>query len=378
MRPSPDQTTTATKAKTMTEKNDEIQLPAIFKSNLPKPAEVQEQMHEAFGTIYTKLEAEIAATPIDLETKKGRDALASLAYKISRTKTGLDKTAKGLTDEQTALINAVNQERKEMRETLDKLRDKAREPLNKWEEAEKKRVEDIEAALAELRDLGRVDAQCTPAMIEAAITSVNHTFAATMWDEYEAPAKAALEIAVEKFNKDLEAARDRMAKEQELEELRALKAEQERKEAEARAKAEAEAEAKREAEQEEARQKAAQERAEREAAEKIEAERKAKEEAEQRAKQAEADRIAAEKKAEEDKAAAIEAERKRIEEEERQRIERERAAAEAREADLKHRKKINNAALEAIMKASEISEDQAKMIVQAIAKGQVPHTKITY
>jgi len=359
--------TTATKAKTMTDTSDEIQLPAIFKSNLPKPSEVQEQMHDAFVTIYTKLEAEIEATPVDLETKKGRDALASLAYKISRTKTGLDKTAKGLTDEQAALISAVNAERKEMRETLDSLRDKARGPLNQWEEAEEKRKAEIEEGLAELRDLGRVDAQSTPEQIEAAAVNVLRVFERIEWTEYEPQAEAAHTAAVEKFNNDLEAAKARIAQEKELEELRALKAEQERKEAEEKAKRE-----------EEERKEAARVQAEKDAADKIEAERKAKEEAEQRAKQAEADRIAAEKQAEADKAAAIEAERKRIEEEERRRVEQERAAAEAREADLKHRKKINNAALKAIIKASEVSEDQAKMIVQAIAKSQVPHTKITY
>lgn len=362
----------------MTVSTDNDLMPEIFKSNLPKPAEVQEQMHDAFGTIYTKLEAEIASTPVDLKTKKGRDALASLAYKISRTKTGLDGAAKGLTEEQTALIAAVNAERKEMRETLDKLRDKARAPLNEWEEAEKTRIAGIETGLAELRDLGRVDVQCAPDQIEAAAVHCLTIFQGTAWGEYEPQAEAAHDACVEKFRADLVGAKARIAQEKELAELRALKADQERKEAEARAKAEAEAAAKREAEQEQARQKAAQERAEREAAEKIEAERKAKEEAEQRARQAEADRIAAEKQAEADKAAAIEAERKRVEEEERQRIAREKAAAKAREADLKHRTKINNAALKAIIKASEASEDQAKMIVQAIAKGQVPHTKITY
>lgn len=81
----------------MTETIDEIQLPAIMGQNLPNPTEVSAQYKAAFGTIYAKIEEEISGATIDLTTKSGRDLVASRAYKIARTKTGLQKAAKALT-----------------------------------------------------------------------------------------------------------------------------------------------------------------------------------------------------------------------------------------------------------------------------------------
>lgn len=360
-------------------KTDLIAMPSM---NLPEPAFVQEKINEAFTGIYSKIEKEIADTPVDMTSKKGRDAVRSLAYKISQTKTGLDESAVSLTADQKAIIDAVNSERREMKTRLDELKEKARKPLTDWEEAEKKRKAAIEEGLACLRDLGRVDAMTDPEQIKNVMSSDALLFSETEWGEYQEQAKAVYVTATEKFTADLAASEKRIADEKELEQLRALKAEQERKEAEEREKLEAaeakEREEKAEREAEERRQVEAKERAELEAKEKIEAEQERARLAEERAEQAKADAKAAEEKAKADQAAAVEAERKRIELEQAQREAEEKAAEEARAADLKHRKKINNAVLEAMKKASEITDDQAKMIIQAIAKGQVPHVEIKY
>ena len=92
--------------------------------------------------------------------------------------------------------------------------------------------------------------------------------------------------------------------------------------------------------------------------------------------------IEAEKKAKEnaEKAAAeaVEKERQRVEAEKRKEAE----ALEKREANKKHRAKINNEALDKIRKI--ISEfegtpvDASKAIIEAIAKGEVPHVQINY
>lgn len=50
----------------------------------------------------------------------------------------------------------------------------------------------------------------------------------------------------------------------------------------------------------------------------------------------------------------------------------------AREADQSHKKSINNAALESLMIKCALSDDQAKSVVIAVAKGEISNVTITY
>lgn len=70
---------------------------------------------------------------------------------------------------------------------------------------------------------------------------------------------------------------------------------------------------------------------------------------------------------------AVAAERQRAEDARKA----EEAATEKREASKRHVAKINREVLAAIV-ALFIPEPTAKKIVEAIAKGEIPHTKISY
>jgi hypothetical protein len=96
-------------------------------------------------------------------------------------------------------------------------------------------------------------------------------------------------------------------------------------------------------------------------------------------KQAELDKASAAKKAQEDKAAAVEAAAKAEQDKLTAAQDAERKATEAREADKKHKARINREALQAIVdEALTISPDDAKKIVELIAQGKIPHVKIIY
>ncbi|HKY45726.1 MAG TPA: hypothetical protein VJM50_21730, partial [Pyrinomonadaceae bacterium] len=380
--------------------------------NLPAPTVVAEQVNKAFGTIYGKIEEEIAAFVPDVTTEKGRQAIASLAYKIARTKTGLDDAAANVTADQKAIIDAVNKERKQMREDLDKLKASVRAPLDAWELEEKRRqerVRDLSMRLnnieIELVGLSSEDLAIKFREIEE-MDIVSYDYGDDALNLNKMAGDALAIIAAEINN-----AEKREAEAAELEQLRREKAEREAKEAAEREAEEArkreaerkEREAHEAAEREAERARIAQEAAEaakREAEEKIAA-------AEKAAADAEAARVAAiedarrrdieneerrEREAEEAKRREEENTRlseqfaqeaaRRAAEAERQRIESERLAQEEAEqkraADLEHRKRINIVAANAMIKAGEITEQQAKAIVAAIFKGQVPNVAITY
>jgi len=292
-----------------------------------------------------------------VETSAGRKEIASHARKNSSSKVWLDDMGKTFVETSKKAIKIVDTERKKIRDFFDLERDRAREPLTKWEAVE-----------AEKEELRRLE-------IEKDMD----------WDE-------ALQMD-NLFNRERE--------------IKQKEAEFARIEAEAKAKAESERIGKERIEREEQIRKEAAERAAREAAEKIEAEKRRAAEAEQKAKEAaekaERDRMAAEerakleaeraeqariaafKKAEEEKQAAIKKAledaamdaraKKEAEEREAARI---RAEADKKAADKKHQAKINNEILADLMVICGLPEIGAKAIIGAVAKQKISHMRIQY
>lgn len=334
---------------------------------------------EKFSAFYEAMKAECDAHTPDLTTERGRKEIASLAYKVARTKTAIDDAGKKLNEEARARINAVDESRREIRQQLDALKDEVRRPLTEWEEAEAARVDKCEQTLVLLRDSAKVGYEETAADVRKRIAHVaGMTFAPEVFQGFAPQAEALRATAIE----TLTAVADRMDREEaERAELEKLRAEAAEREAAEQAKREADEAERRRAEQE-----------------------RAAEEARQRAEQEERDRIAAAEKAAEERvraeadrahAEALEAERRRADEAERAaQAERDRAAAEEaernrvaaaeaaeqarRDADRAHRSKIMTAAKEAIMEAGPVDEVVAKSIVLAIAAGNVPAISIRF
>ena len=346
--------------------------------------------------LYAHIKREVEAHVPDLTTTKGRDAIKSLAFKITRTKTAIDAAGKQLNEEARARIGVVDAARRDARETLDRMAAEVRQPLTEWEEAEKAREAKAKEALAIIADMARVEFTDTAQTVQARIDdltllSMNPD---VFRDELDA-AVAAKDTAVA----TLQEAHAWLAREEadriELERLRAEAAERERIEAERRAAEEAErqrVEAERLAEErraaaekaeaeriERVRQEAAQA-AEREAQRKADAERQAAEQAHAEALAAErrrADEAEAARKAEADRIAKVEADRQaaeRVAQAEAKRVADEQAA---RERNRAHRGKIMGEAKQAIMSCG-VEEPVAKAIVLAIVAGTIPHTAIQF
>ncbi|HFX6173896.1 TPA: hypothetical protein ACIFB6_001435 [Acinetobacter baumannii] len=296
----------------------------------------------------------------DVSTKKGRDAIASQAYKVSKSKTAVDNHGKDLVAGIKAQAAVIDRDRKAWRDQCDALRDEIRKPLDEWEKAEEDRIQSIKDRISNF-DAGRVDTFSTSDLIQTIISEVEATAIDESFAEFANEAAIKKDAALSSYKKSLEIALKREAEQVELERLR--KSEQERLQREH------------------------EERIAHEAAERarLEAERKAKEEAErvEREKREAAERearLVAEKEAAELRAQhAAEAERKRIEAEQAVKLEAERKAEEARLANRAHMKKINNEALSAMMYGVPgLTEEMAKELIRLIAKNEVPNISIKY
>lgn len=317
-------------------------LVVIEKSNALTVFKSADQIEE----ILAKVEREVMSFVPDVTTAKGRKEIASLAYRVSQTKSYLDGLGKDLVADLKEIPKLIDANRKTVRDRLDALRDKARQPFTEWEEEQERIKAEEQARIKAEEDRKRFES--------------DHEIALLMNEKHDREAKEKAE----------ESERQRIAHE---EKLKRQASEQAKREAEEKAAAELAAAKKREEDAIAARAKAellakqTQERAEQEAkdaAAKAEAEKKAAIAAEQRKAQEEADRIKREVEAKE---AARLAEEKRIADEKAK-----------READVNHRKAVGTEIVNALTANTSISREQAIEVLKALMDGLVPRTKINY
>lgn len=346
---------------------------------------------KGLDAVIDKIEAEVKTIDRDISTEAGRANVRSLAFKLAKSKNALDKMGKDLTDEQRAIVNAVNEERRRAWDRMEALQEEIRKPLTDWENAEKDRVAAHETGIKYLETADQWEHPATIEIVNKRLADFTPFYEGRDWQEFRSRADTLYANGLAALNARL--AQLVKAEEEAAEFARLRAAEQDRLQKEHEAKIAEEAakaatlEAERKAAQEaaavEAARKAEQEAAaqrEREAAaalKKAESERLAAEKAAKEAQEkAELDQIAAAKKAKADQDAAVEAERQRVASEQ----EAERKMAQAREADKSHKAKIHNEVKAAILKAGAIldAEERAQAITIAIAKGQIPHVKIIY
>jgi len=324
-----------------------------------------------------QIRAEIDAFVPDVSTKKGRDAIASIAHKVARSKTALDNVGKELVAELKEIPKKIDAERKRMRDTLDAWKDEVRAPLNEWEQAEADRVARHETFVEMLKNAGSVGEFSTVYTIRQSIAELEATIIDASLEEFEAEAHRVKAAMLNQLRESLAIQEKREAEQAELERLRAEAAQREQKEREERIAREAAEQAQREAEQ--------RAQAERDAAAKREADAKAAAERRElelklQAEQAEREKLEAQQRAEQaERDAAERAERAAAAERQRQADEQARieAEAKAREADIAHKTAVLTSIKEAFMGAG-ITEEQAKAIINMIRKGEVPSVSITY
>lgn len=347
------------------------------------PAEVFKE--GGIDPILEAIKGEVSSTVADVTTSKGRKEIASQAYKVSQSKSVLDKMGKKLADDLNAKLKPINAERRKAKDFLDALKDEIRQPLNEWEAAEEGRKQNHRFNIDIMKSLQQSsDAQGSiydAAQLRSNLDALEATPMGEQWEEFAAEAAKIKDECITKLKTNITDREKYEADQAELERHRREQAEREQREYEDRIASEAaETAAREERERIELEQQEEQDRIEREReAEKqrvADAEREA-EEAEQRRinEQEAAERAATEaaEKAEHDKKVAVQAERDRQADEQR----RERDETALREKNRAHKGKINREALAAFTKGG-LAGDQAKLAVELIAKKMIANVTINY
>ncbi|WP_270374942.1 hypothetical protein [Marinicauda sp. Alg238-R41] len=365
----------------------------------------------AWKDLLVEIKTEAESLPKTLETTKDRETIKAAAYKVRRTKTAIDDAGKEMNRELREKINAVDADRRVIRDTLEGLAADIREPLTAWEEAEKAREAKADQIEADLKSASVITADLTAADLETRLETVRALeIEETIFGKRKPQADDLRDRTLQVLESALQRAKTAEAEALELAELRRKEEERQRQEEAARAeqerKAREEAEASRRVDTVIAHMREIGEgridgqtqpiglleyeleskvvidetfgsrRAEAEA---VRAETRAKlkvlaadAEAKRKA-QEEADREAAAEKARADERARIDAERRRKEEDDAKA----KADEERRAQDQKHRDSVMGRAVAALVERG-LEPSDASTAVAAIADGAIPAVKIEF
>lgn len=299
----------------------------------------------------------------DVTTKNGREEIGSVAMKVSKSKTLTEKYAKDLVAEEKARIKLIDDDRIQFCKKMDALRDEILAPRDAWVKAEEDRkqlhIDHIAVIKMPANLCGIHESEWTAASIKDAIQTLEGKVIDSSFEDFEQEAKIAKFETLEKLRITLVAREKYEAEQAELERLRKEEQDRLQRERDERIAKEAADKATREAE-EKAR---------------LEAEHVEREKREGAEREA---RLIAEKEAAELRAQqAATFERQRIEREQASKAESERQAEADRLANVEHMRSINSEILNKLCEIG-LDEGQAKAVITAIAKNQIPNVSIKY
>lgn len=276
----------------------------------------------------------LANAPKGIETEEKRTALKRFARPLQKLRTGIEARAKEFTGETKRKLAAIDTEKRRLVLLVGGIEDEVLRPLTEWEQEEEARKVRLAGIQNELAAKGQ-RVYMDMAELEKTIAELEAFDVSTM-QEYKVGAESAIAASLRVLKPELERRREADANARELEKLRAESAERKRKD-------EIAEEAKR-------------------LAEKMVAE----------AKPAEAQPYIPTPSEERGtpvtgfhSPAAVQSTQ-------------EYAAMEARAADKDHRTKVNYDAAGALVAECQINEPAAYVVIEAIAKGLIPHVTIAY
>ncbi len=325
---------------------------------------------------------EVAKFVPDLTSSKGRKDIASMASKVSRSKTYIDGVGKELVSDWKKKAGVIDAERKKAKIFLDDLRDQTRKPLTDWEDSEQNRVASLQVRMEILERFLHPNLALDSHNLKVVLLQIRGIVVDSGWQEFESKAFKVKAESIEAWERVIATTEKRELEQKELLRLRKESEERAQKDRDEKIKREAAENARKEAEQKAEREKEF-------AAKKVEEEKiaEAKRVADEKA------RIEREKELEEKRRIQAEEKVKRLEQEkidseerarveERQKIEKERTekeeAEQRRAANLKHRKKINNEILISLVSTVGLEEEVSKKVIEAIAQGLITNVVIKY
>lgn len=312
---------------------------------------------------------------VDVDTKKGRELITSQAYKVSRSKTMLEKVGASITSEWKAKSAKVDLEKNKIKTFCDKLRDEIKAPLVKWENEEKEKLEALKRNLNKLTEkCATLTASSSPDDIISSLSDYRTVDTTeSVWGEMHYDAFRKVQEIIAYLEKTLPLAEKRIKDEKELKRLKDIEAENEKIIKRNKELEDAEKERKqKEIDDKNKIESDKQGKIDSKENEKKEAQRKLDEakEREDKLKQQVKDQ---EVKAKQDQDRAVEQEKERVRlEDEKKKADEKKISNNKEIKKLVHRKMLNH------LLSIDINEETAKKVITEIAKGKIENLAVNY
>lgn len=199
---------------------------------LDQPRQIQPQdvfLAENMEALLNEIAVQAKSIVLDATTEKGRKEIASLAFKIAKTKTSLDSAGKSLTEDWQRQTKAVNAVRSKAWEFLENLQKEIRMPLDEFEEAEKARIEIRKHRLSQIECLrNEIYTSCGAEKIYLAAIEQVQELEVFDWQEFAFKAQTTAKEVITILNLRFEAAKQARLDAEELEKLRKDKEERDK------------------------------------------------------------------------------------------------------------------------------------------------------
>ena len=322
---------------------------------------------------YQQIRQQVLSEVPDLTTKKGIARIKSLASMVASSKVAVEKPGREYLRQLKEMPKVIEEELRDWKQKMDKLRDEVRQPVTELEEKEAARTAALDERLTRIHQMLKSAVEMTTVYqssvaINGFIADLESIVIDDSWQEYKNRAAMAKEAAKVELDKALQTALTFEAQQAEIAMLKAKQEEKDRLQREEQIRINA----RHEAEQQALRDKLAAEQREQEA--KDAKERAEKQLEQERLEAAERQRVAVERAAEQERQRHLE-EQKRIQyEAEQARIE-----AEIKAADIEHQREFNREVIaDLLANTPELTEPQAIKLLTAIVHGKIRHVTIQY
>ena len=295
-----------------------------------------------------RTEVTAQAADLDISTPENRKAIASIAFKVTKTKTFIEGKRKELVADEKKRLAGIDAEGRRVWMILEGIADEVRAPLTAFEQKDKDRIARHEAGLMRLQDLAKVLVGASADSIRGMVEAVRAIDVST-FDEFTSMAQGHKSRTLDTLDQALAVTEETERQKAENDRLRAEAATRQQQDAIDAAVREAQEQAAIDAEADRQRLEAATQAAERRATE-------------------------AAARAQRDANAAVERERQRVADAEAA----EAAAQAKREANKKHVAKVNAEVVEALMGHAALTKIEATAVLAALNANAIPHVTIAY
>jgi colicin import membrane protein len=188
---------------------------------------------EGMDAIIGTIKKEVADFKADVSTKEGRAKIVSMAAKVAKCKSPIEKLAKEAKDESQKIIAGIQTEWKRYEGEMDTLRDQIRKPVDDIEEKEASELKARQDRLAEIKNLPNIipfyEFSKPSDACRIALEKAKQLIEFDNWGDFEFVAKTAFEEVSDFLNKKIVDCEKSEADAAELAQLKKEKAEREQK-----------------------------------------------------------------------------------------------------------------------------------------------------